>query len=93
MNPNKTSEAARKMLQYIRDNDVVTWHSLADKHLYEVLKKFILMEFALEGLFGAMKNEMTVRGLPLEWIHDSPMGKAEQALKSDYLAGEQSPLH
>jgi len=35
---------------------------------------------ALRHLFGAMKNEMVVRGLPLEWSKDSAMGEAECVL-------------
>jgi len=30
-------EKMRKILHYINENDVVTWHALADKHLREVL--------------------------------------------------------
>ena len=35
------------MLQYIEDNDVVTWHNLADKNLREVLAKYRKMQKAL----------------------------------------------
>jgi len=32
---------------------------------------------ALKNLMGAAKNEMVLKGLPLEWSPDSAMGKAE----------------
>jgi hypothetical protein len=37
---------------------------------------------ALRDLVGATKNEMVVRGLPLEWRPDTAMGRAEAALAS-----------
>lgn len=35
---------------------------------------------ALHELFGATKNEMVNKGLPLEWQKDCAMGRAEAAL-------------
>jgi hypothetical protein len=36
---------------------------------------------ALEELFGSNQNEMASRGLPIEWQPDSPMGRAQAAIR------------
>lgn len=50
MTLNRTSQVAYSMLRYIEDNDVITWHNLADKYLREILVKYRKMETALQSI-------------------------------------------
>ena len=51
-------EKGMKILHYIEENDVITWHNLADKHLYEVLKDYGALQAKLEA------SEKEVKGTP-----------------------------
>lgn len=53
---NKTSDEAAAMLRYIEDNDVITWHAKADRHLREVLQKYQRMESALQQANDTVKG-------------------------------------
>ena len=83
MTSNRTSQVANKMLTYIEDNDVITWHNLADKHLREVLVKYQRMEVAIAS---AIKNHGRYSGMDYALVENDDFANLESALAFDPLA-------